>query len=88
MTKWTVSGGLAPGMAHLIRDENERERVGNYLSHFHYHFFIENRSGSGKGGSENSYGIYGYTKTNEYERIYTEKDGSRTVVGTTTCTQQ
>jgi hypothetical protein len=55
----------------MSRDENERERAGNYLSHFHYHFFTENGSGSGKGGSENGYGIYGYAKTIEYERIFT-----------------
>jgi hypothetical protein len=34
-------------------------------------FFTENGSGSGKGGSENGYGIYGYAKTIEYERIFT-----------------
>jgi hypothetical protein len=56
------------------RDENEWERAGNYLSHFRYHFFTENGSGSRKGGSENGYRIYGYTKTNEYERIFTKNE--------------
>jgi hypothetical protein len=26
-----------------LRDENERERAGNYLSHFRYHFFYRKR---------------------------------------------
>jgi hypothetical protein len=37
-------------------------------------FFTENRSGREKGGSENGCGIYGYTKTNEYEQIFTENE--------------
>jgi hypothetical protein len=37
-------------------------------------FFTENGSGSEKGGNENGYEIYGYTKTNEYERIFTENE--------------
>jgi hypothetical protein len=55
------------------RDENEREWAGNYLSRFRYHiFFTENGSRSEKGGSENGCGIYGFTKTNTYERIFNE----------------
>jgi hypothetical protein len=69
---------------HASRDENERGRTGNYLSHFRYHFFTENGSGNEKGGNENGYEIYEYTKTNEYSP---KTNGNRTLAETTTCTQ-
>jgi hypothetical protein len=37
-------------------------------------FFYRKQERERKGGNENGYEIYGYTKTNEYERIFTKNE--------------
>jgi hypothetical protein len=69
----------------VSRDENERERAGNYLSRFRYHIFLPKTGvGTGKAVAKmvaEYMGIRKQTNTNEYS---TKTDGSRTAAG---CTQ-
>lgn len=67
-----------------IRDENEREWAGNYLSRFRYHIFLpKTGAGAGKAVAKmvaEYMGIRKRTHTNEYS---TKTDGSRTAAGCT-----
>jgi hypothetical protein len=64
-----------------VRDENERERMGNYLSHFRYHFLPKMGAGGKKAVAKTVaeyMGIRKQTNTNEYSP---KTNGNRTVVG-------
>jgi hypothetical protein len=73
----------------IARDENERERAGNYLSHFRYHFFLpKTGAGAEKAVAKTVTEYMGMRKRSNTNEYSPKTDGSRTVVGTTTCTQQ